>query len=112
MIFSPLLKQLIESLQILPEVGPKSAQRMAFYLLERDREGAERLSHMLMQAVKQVGHCARCRTLSEKRLCFICDNPNRDQSVLCVVGGPLQMAAIRNRPSGIYLCYPVIYRPY
>lgn len=103
MIFSPLLKQLMESLQILPGIGPKSAQRMAFYLLERDREGAERLSHVLMQAVKQVGHCTRCRTLSEKRLCFICDNPNRDQSLLCIVGGPLQMAAIEQTGfSGIY----------
>lgn len=94
MIFSPLLKQLIESLQVLPGVGPKSAQRMAFYLLERDRSGAERLAHQLMQAVKQVGRCRQCRTLSEKDICGICADPNRDQSLLCVVGGPLQMAAI------------------
>lgn len=106
MIFSPLLKQLMESLQTLPGVGPKSAQRMAFHLLERDRAGAERLSHTLMQAVKQVGRCSRCRTLSEKSLCFICADPNRDKSVLCVVGGPLQMAAIEQ--TGFQGCYFVL----
>jgi recombination protein RecR len=103
MIFSPLLKQLIESLQMLPGVGPKSAQRMAFHLLERNREGAERLAQNMLQAVKHVGHCTRCRTLSEKRVCFICENPNRDQTLLCIVGGPLQMAAIEQTGfQGIY----------
>jgi recombination protein RecR len=94
LIFSPLLKQLIEALQTLPGVGPKSAQRMAFYLLERDREGAMRLSHYLANAAKNVGHCERCRTLCEKRFCLICENKNRDQSVLCIVEGPASMAAL------------------
>lgn len=94
MIFSPLLKQLIDALQILPGIGPKSAQRMAFHLLERDREGAQRLSHLMMQAMKQVGRCERCRTLCEKRFCLVCENRNRDQTTLCVVQGPNHMAAI------------------
>ena len=94
MSFSPLLKQLIDSLRTLPGVGPKSAQRMAFYLLERDREGGLRLAQALQQAMKQVGHCERCRTLCESRRCSICDNKNRDQSTVCVVEGPSHMIAI------------------
>lgn len=94
MIFSQLVKQFIEALQVLPGVGPKSAQRMAFYLLERDREGAQRLAHLLNQAMKQVGHCERCRTLCEKQYCLICENPHRDQNLLCVVEGPSHVAAI------------------
>ncbi|MGD9592656.1 MAG: recombination protein RecR, partial [Candidatus Berkiella sp.] len=94
MSFSPLLKQLIEAFRVLPGVGPKSAQRMAFHLLERDREGAHRLAYLLTQAVKQVGHCEHCRILSEKSLCFICENKNRDHGLLCVVQGPSHVAAI------------------
>lgn len=92
--FSPLVRQLIESLRALPGVGPKSAQRMAFYLLERDREGGQRLAHSLSQAMKQVGHCDRCRTLCEKRICGICENRNRDQTLLCIVEGPSHVMAI------------------
>lgn len=92
--FSPLVKQLIEALRMLPGVGPKSAQRMAFYILERDREGGERLAQTLEQAVKQVGRCTRCRVLCEKTLCSICNNNNRDQSLLCIVEGPAHVAAI------------------
>ena len=94
MSFSPLLKQLIEAFRVLPGVGHKSAQRMAFYLLERDREGAQRLGTLLTQAVKQVGHCEHCRILCEKTICFICANKNRDHSLLCVVQGPGHVAAI------------------
>ncbi len=94
MSFSPLLKQLIEAFRVLPGVGPKSAQRMAFYLLERDREGGQRLAHLLAQAIKQVGHCEHCRILCEKPLCMICDNKNRDHGLLCVVEGPAHVAAI------------------
>lgn len=92
--FSPLVKQLIEALRMLPGVGPKSAQRMAFHILERDREGGERLAQTLEQAVKQVGRCTRCRVLCEKALCSICNNNNRDQSLLCIVEGPAHVAAI------------------
>jgi recombination protein RecR len=67
---------------------------MAFYLLERDREGGQRLAHLLTQAIKQVGHCENCRILCEKPLCLICDNKNRDRSLLCVVEGPADVAAI------------------
>lgn len=94
MSFSPLIRHLIEALRVLPGVGPKSAQRMAFYLLERDREGGQRLSHALSQAMKQVGHCDSCRTLCEKRICTICENKNRDGSLLCIVEGPAHMMAI------------------
>lgn len=94
--FSPLLKQLIEALRILPGVGPKSAQRMAFHILERDREGGQRLAHLLTQAVKQVGRCESCRNLCERRLCTICENQNRDQSLLCIVEGPAHVAAIEH----------------
>jgi recombination protein RecR len=92
--FSPLVKQLIEALRVLPGVGPKSAQRMAFHILERDREGGQRLAHLLGQAIKQVGHCQRCRNLCEKPVCFICENKNRDQSLLCIVEGPAHVSAI------------------
>lgn len=94
MSFSPLIRQLIEALRILPGVGPKSAQRMAFYLLERDREGALRLAQSLQQAVKQVGHCEKCRMLCEQYCCPICENKNRDPALLCVVEGPSHMIAI------------------
>lgn len=92
--FSPLVKQLIEALRMLPGVGPKSAQRMAFYILERDRDGGERLAHVLDQAVKQVGRCQQCRILCEKSFCAICTDKNRDQSLLCIVEGPAHVAAI------------------
>ena len=99
MAFSPLVKQLIDALKMLPGVGPKSAQRMAFYILERDREGGQRLSHVLSQAIKQVGQCERCRTLCEKKLCFICENQNRDPSLLCIVEGPAHVVAIEQTGS-------------
>lgn len=85
---------MIEAFRVLPGVGPKSAQRMAFYLLERDREGGQRLAHLLTQAIKQVGQCEHCRILCEKPVCAICDNKNRDRSLLCVVQGPAHVAAI------------------
>jgi recombination protein RecR len=92
--FSPLVKQLIDALRVLPGVGAKSAQRMAFQLLERDREGGLRLASFLTQAMKQVGHCEQCRILCEKALCDICHSTNRDQSILCIVEGPANVAAI------------------
>jgi len=92
--FSPLINRLIEDLRCLPGVGPKSAQRMAFHLLEHDREGAKRLASSLNEAVEHVGNCNRCRTLSETELCPLCTNPNRDRSLLCVVESPADVRAI------------------
>ena len=92
--FSPLIKQLIEALRVLPGVGPKSAQRMAFYLLERDREGGEHLAGVITRAAQLVGRCERCRILCEKSTCLICDNPNRDESKLCIVESPADVVAI------------------
>lgn len=92
--FSPLIDELMSSLRCLPGVGPKSAQRMALHLLERDREGAERLSQSLKKAVDGVGRCQRCRTLTEQALCGICSNKHRDNSILCVVETPADVLAI------------------
>lgn len=92
--FSPLIDELMSSLRCLPGVGPKSAQRMALHLLERDREGAERLSQSLHKAVNGVGRCARCRTLTEQTFCGICGNTRRDGSMLCVVETPADVLAI------------------
>jgi len=101
---SNLLDQLILSLRCLPGVGPKSAQRMAFYLLERNRQGAARLSEVLEEALARIGHCQQCRTLSEQTLCRLCVNPARDQSMLCVVGSPADILAIEQTGSyrGLY----------
>ena len=94
MAFSPLINRLIEDLRCLPGVGPKSAQRMAFHLLERDREGAKRLATSLNEAAEQVGHCQQCRTLSETDICSLCANANRDRRLLCVVESPADVRAI------------------
>lgn len=98
--FSPLIDELMSSLRCLPGVGPKSAQRMALHLLERDREGAARLAASLGRAVAGVGNCSRCRTLTEETVCGICANPRRDDSTLCVVETPADVLAIES--SGIY----------
>ena len=96
MSFSPLTEQLIQALRTLPGVGPKSAQRMALHLLERDREGAQRLADNLHKAVAGVGHCQQCRLLSEDDLCHICSNPDRNPSLLCVVENPSDVTAIES----------------
>ncbi|OGT88390.1 MAG: recombination protein RecR [Gammaproteobacteria bacterium RIFOXYA12_FULL_61_12] len=83
-----LLDQLIEALRCLPGVGAKSAQRMAFHLLERNRAGGRRLAAVMAEAMDKIGHCAHCRTLSEEAVCGLCANPSRDDSVLCVVESP------------------------
>jgi recombination protein RecR len=92
--FSPALARLIESLRVLPGVGPKSAQRMAFHLLERNRDGALGLGRALEQAVAEVGHCSRCRMLTDGPLCDICTSAQRDTGLLCVVESPADVAAI------------------
>jgi recombination protein RecR len=92
--FSPLLHQLIEAFRILPGIGPKSAQRMTFHLLERNRDGGQRLAYCLQQALKQIGNCACCRMLCETHVCSVCENKHRDRSLLCIVGGPSHVHAI------------------
>ena len=92
--FSPSIDKLIESLRCLPGVGPKSAQRIAFHLLERDREGAKILAQALTDATGRVGHCGRCRTLAENGLCRICDDLQRDGKLLCVVESPADLQAV------------------
>lgn len=91
---SPLVNQLIEALRCLPSVGPKSAQRMAYHLLERDRSGAENLSAVLAKAAKEVGSCEQCRSLSEQNICDICISTNRDRSLLCIVETPSDVQVI------------------
>ena len=91
---TPLLQQLIEALRCLPGVGPKSAQRMAFHLLERDREGGRRLAAVLADSVERIGRCSRCRTLTELEVCRLCANPARDPAQLCVVENPTDVMAL------------------
>ncbi len=91
---STLIERLVQAFRCLPGVGPKSAQRMAFHLLERDREGGRRLSAALLEAMQRVGHCRQCRTLTEEALCSVCNNEKRDQSVLCIVESPVDVSAI------------------
>lgn len=83
-----LLDQLIEALRCLPSVGSKSAQRMAYFLLERDREGGRHLAQILAEAMEKIGHCSRCRTFTEEEICDLCANSSRDDAVLCVVESP------------------------
>jgi recombination protein RecR len=85
---------LTEALRRLPGVGPKSAQRMAFHLLQHDREGAAMLSRALYQAVEAVHHCAMCNTFSETDVCELCADPERDHALLCVVETPADQVMI------------------
>lgn len=92
--FGPLIDQLIEALQCLPGVGPKSAQRMTLHLLERDRRGGEALAAALSAALARVGRCSLCRNLSEEALCPICASERRDRALLCVVETPADVLAV------------------
>ncbi len=94
MSFSPLINQLISALRVLPGVGVKSAQRMAFHILQRNKEGGRQLSQVLMAAITEIGNCRRCRTLSENELCTICINPAREQNLLCIVETPSDVLAV------------------
>ncbi len=89
-----LLDRLIKSLQILPGVGPKSSQRMAFYLLQKNRQGAQNLAESLVAALEKVRECERCRALTESSLCDICANPKRNSANLCVVESPADILLI------------------
>ena len=96
---SPLLNQLMAALRCLPGVGPKSAQRMALHLLERDRDGAGRLVETLRLALERIGHCRLCRDLSETDLCTLCASPSRDSSLLCVIETPADVLAVEQATS-------------
>ncbi|HZP89146.1 MAG TPA: recombination mediator RecR [Burkholderiales bacterium] len=85
------LEELIQALRCLPGVGPKSAQRMTFHLLQRDQQGAGRLARALDQALARIRHCERCNTFTETPLCEICSSPRRDDSLLCVVETPADL---------------------
>lgn len=100
----PALEQLIESLRCLPGVGPKSAQRMAYYLLQRDRTGAHALAQALDNALQVVGHCRLCNTFSEQPVCSLCESTQRDNTVLCVVEMPTDLMMLENTRaySGMY----------
>ena len=104
MIYPPSLLRLIEALRVLPGVGPKSAQRMAFYLLERNRAGARALATALESAAQNVSQCGRCRMFAEAQLCPICAAPSRDRSLLCVVESPADVVAVEQSASyrGLY----------
>jgi recombination protein RecR len=90
----PSIDQLIEALRCLPGVGPKSAQRMTFHLLERQRDGGAHLAAALQQALDNVHHCQRCRILSETDICSRCQDDNRKQDTLCIVEMPSDVLAI------------------
>jgi recombination protein RecR len=94
MSFSPLIRQLIDAFRVLPGVGQKTAQRMALQLLERDRSGGQRLAQALTQAMQGVGYCRECRSLSEEDLCHLCSDQRRDESLLCIVQGPMDVYAV------------------
>jgi recombination protein RecR len=96
MSYSPLLIRLIDGLRCMPGVGQKSAQRIAFHLLERDRDGATGLSSALADAVSRIGHCSRCRMFTEHELCSICSTAGRDSTQLCVVESPADVMALED----------------
>lgn len=92
----PALEQLIDSLRCLPGVGPKSAQRMAYYLLQRDRKGASTLAQALGSALQMVDHCKLCNTFSEQAICPLCASTQRDNTVLCIVEMPTDLMMLEN----------------
>jgi len=98
------LDELIQSLRCLPGVGPKSAQRMAYHLLQRDPKGAERLSRSLGDALSRIRHCLRCNTFTESETCSLCASPRRDASLLCVVESPGDLLVMEQSQSyaGLY----------
>lgn len=92
--YSPLLRELIGALQCLPGVGAKGAQRMAFHLLQRDREGGVGLARTLADATDKIGNCERCRMLTEEAVCRFCSSARRDDAQICVVEMPADLVAI------------------
>jgi recombination protein RecR len=98
------LERLIEALRVLPGVGPRSAQRMAYYLLQHDRAGAEALGSSLVEALRSVRHCTRCNNFTEDEVCSLCLSPRRDASQLCVVETPADLSMVEQTLSysGMY----------
>ena len=103
-----LLDSLTHALQRLPGIGPKSARRMAFHLLVRDRDGGRRLGELLLEAMERIGRCRQCRNLTEQEVCAICASPQRDRSLLCVVESPADVQAI-DQASGFQGLYYVLH---
>lgn len=104
---SPLLAELVDALRCLPGVGQKSAQRMAYQLLQRERARGLKLASVMTEALQRIGHCSQCRTFSETPVCGICGNPGRDRHLLCVVESPVELAAIE-QATGYRGCYFVL----
>ena len=103
MIESPKLTHLIEALCCLPGIGKKSAQRIAYHVLERDRDGARKLAASMNDAMDSIGHCQRCRTFSETEVCPLCASHKRDRTLLCVVESPADVASIEQSDfQGLY----------
>ena len=103
--FSPLVQELIDSLRCLPGVGAKTAQRMAFHLLERNRHGGTVLAKSLAKSMENIGHCQQCRNFTEQNLCDICQSPKRKiAETLCIVESPADVIAIEQTGefSGLY----------
>jgi len=98
------LEELIQSLRCLPGVGPKSAQRMAYHLLQRDTKGADRLARALSESLDRIRHCERCNTFTESELCTLCASPRRDSTLLCVVESPGDLLMMEQSQSyaGLY----------
>jgi recombination protein RecR len=94
MVEQTLLEQLVEALRVMPGIGKKSAQRIAHQLLQRNRDGAKHLSKLLAEAMDRIGHCQRCRTYTENKLCHLCESTRRDDSMICVVENPSDVDAI------------------
>lgn len=103
-----LLDNLTHALQRLPGVGPKSARRMAFHLLVRDRDGGRRLGELLLEAMERIGRCRQCRNLTEQEVCSVCASPQRDRTLLCVVETPADVQAI-DQASGFQGLYYVLH---
>lgn len=93
------LERLIEALRALPGVGPRTAQRMAYHLLQHDRAGAELLTEALASALRSVRHCAQCNNFAEEEVCALCRSPRRDASLLCVVETPADLAVVEQTMS-------------
>jgi len=98
------LERLIEALRVLPGVGPRSAQRMAYYLLQHERPGAEQLARALAEALATVRHCSRCNNFTEDDICALCRSPRRDRSLVCVVETPADLVMVEQTAtySGMY----------
>ncbi|MEM7027502.1 MAG: recombination mediator RecR [Pseudomonadota bacterium] len=91
-----LLEQLVEALRVMPGIGRKSAQRIAHNLLQRNRDGAKHLASIMQEAMERIGHCERCRTYTENKLCHLCASSKRDDSMICVVENPSDVDAIED----------------